>query len=325
MAQTKPRELARRTLADNVADAVIGLILEEKLDKGDRLPSVTAMAERFEVSRAIVREALDQLADDGTIDRNGNRRWTLSKKPRKPATNGGSTMAHKSLADQASDAVLRLILDRQLKEGDSLPPSGELAEQLGVSLIVMREALASLAARGILSRRQGRESVVALPSHDLIGSILRVRAALSEIETDEFQRARAILEVEAAEMAARNKDAAADAEELFEHLEAMKQADDVTTFNEHDLAFHLTVAKLSGNRAIELLLASLNDIVRVSLDVVYQRVEQREGLEGIRTAIGHHERVAQAIVGQDPDAAAAAMGDHFTFAGPSAREIHSRD
>lgn len=318
---TTTTELRRRTLADNVADEIIGVIISTNLRRGDRLPPVTSLAEQFDVSRSVVRDALEQLADEGTIARNGNRRWTVQRRPgaRRSRAAGSSaaagTMAHPSLADQAADAVLRLILDRGLKEGHSLPASGELAEQLGVSLIVMREALASLAARGILSRRQGRESVVALPSHALISSILRVRAALSEIEIDEFRQARAALEVEAVTTAAKlaTDD---DVAELRQHLHAMQDAQDVATFNEHDVAFHMTVARISRNRAIELLLASLHDIVRMQLEVFYRRVEKRAGMEGIRTALGNHERVAAAIADRDPEAAADAMVQHFNFVGP---------
>jgi GntR family transcriptional repressor for pyruvate dehydrogenase complex len=183
----------------------------------------------------------------------------------------------------------------------------------------MREALAALAARGILHRRQGRESVVALPSHELVSSILRMRAYLSDIEVDDFQAARATLEAQAASLAATHA-VRADHDELLALVEAMRSARTEEAFNEHDLGFHLAVARMSGNRAIELLLASLNDIVRLTLDVSYRRIQSRAGREGIAHAVGNHERVAQAILSGDPVAAGAAMEAHFSYVAPAGDE-----
>lgn len=322
MARGRRPQIGRESLADTVAEATLRLAAQERLRVGDALPPVTGLAERFQVSRAVVREALEKLAAEGSLTREG-RRWLLLTKPRASrngSRNGGDpgdapAVAHLSLADQAADAVVELILARRLREGDPLPPSGELATQFGVSLIVMREALAALAARGILHRRQGRESVVALPSHELVSSILRMRAYLSDIDVDDFQAARATLESQAAQLAARHA-GREDHDELVGLLELMRTAKNEEVFNEHDLAFHLAVARMSGNRAIQLLLASLNDIVRMSLDVSYRRVQSRAGTAGIQHAVGNHERVAKAIIAGDAVAAGEAMDDHFRYVAP---------
>lgn len=56
----------RETLADQVAAGLWGMIGGE-LQPGDRLPSTAALAEQFEVSRPVVREALQSLATQGVI------------------------------------------------------------------------------------------------------------------------------------------------------------------------------------------------------------------------------------------------------------------
>jgi GntR family transcriptional repressor for pyruvate dehydrogenase complex len=323
--------IGRESLADSVAEAVLQLALNERLDAGDALPPVTGLSETFQVSRAVVREALEKLAAEGALVRDG-RRWVLKGKPRR-ARNGRRQahddaaptpgISHRSLADQVATAVLDLILTRRLRNGDPLPPSSELAQQFGVSLIVMREALAALAARGILHRRQGRESVVSLPSHELISSILRMRAYLSEIEVDDFQAARATLEAQAAMLAAVHAPRD-ERTELLDLVESMRSARSEDAFNEHDLAFHLAIARMSGNRAIELLLASLNDIVRLTLDVGYRRVQSRAGREGIEHAVGNHERIAQAILQGDAQDAEAAMQAHFSYVAPGREERRLR-
>ncbi len=52
--------------------------------------------------------------------------------------------------------LMRLITDRALLVGDKLPPEGELATALVVSRMTLRQALASLEAKGVLTRKQGR-------------------------------------------------------------------------------------------------------------------------------------------------------------------------
>ncbi len=60
--------LARETLVDRARDAVLALIDDEHLGAGDALPSAGTLAERFGVSKAVVREALSALAALGIVE-----------------------------------------------------------------------------------------------------------------------------------------------------------------------------------------------------------------------------------------------------------------
>mgnify|MGYP001014986330 FL=1 len=55
-----------------------------------------------------------------------------------------------SLSDQVADQIQHLIIKGGLKPGDKLPPERELAEQLGVSRTVIREATKTLQERGLV-------------------------------------------------------------------------------------------------------------------------------------------------------------------------------
>lgn len=52
--------------------------------------------------------------------------------------------------------LMRLVSDGELLVGDRLPPESQLATALGVSRMTLRQALASLEAKGVLTRKQGR-------------------------------------------------------------------------------------------------------------------------------------------------------------------------
>ena len=60
--------LSRETLVGRARQAVLDLIDDEGLDAGDPLPSAGALAERFAVSKAVVREALSALDALGIVE-----------------------------------------------------------------------------------------------------------------------------------------------------------------------------------------------------------------------------------------------------------------
>jgi GntR family transcriptional regulator, transcriptional repressor for pyruvate dehydrogenase complex len=325
MARAGRRPFTRRALADEVAESLIRYIRDEGLRRGEALPAVTRLAEQLHVSRSVVREAVDRLVDDGTLTYSGGRRWRVGTvRGRRPEAGAHAEargrsvgtpelLQHASLADQASAAVLRMILEEGYREGDPLPSVADLARRYGVSILVIREALASLAARGILQRRQGRESIVATPPSDIISSILRTRAHLEGISVDEFQACRAALEIQAAMHAATAGTPDDKRAALQPFIDGMRSAAKLEDFNRNDVDFHVAVATICGNRAILVLLEALNDLVREAVDVTYERVFRREGERGHTATIEFHERIASAIVDGDPEAATVAMAEHFEY------------
>lgn len=60
--------LGRSTLTDQARSAILALIDEQGLGAGESLPSTGALAERFEVSKTVIREALSALAALGIIE-----------------------------------------------------------------------------------------------------------------------------------------------------------------------------------------------------------------------------------------------------------------
>lgn len=59
--------------------------------------------------------------------------------------------------------AIQLLIDKQLKPGDQLPPEKDLVQSLGVSRSTVRDALARLDATGIVERRWGVGTFVANP------------------------------------------------------------------------------------------------------------------------------------------------------------------
>ena len=67
-----------------------------------------------------------------------------------------TAVTRRTLTEQVADGILGLILDDGYAVGESLPSTSELGYRFDVSAVVVREAMATLAGRGIVVRRQGR-------------------------------------------------------------------------------------------------------------------------------------------------------------------------
>jgi GntR family transcriptional repressor for pyruvate dehydrogenase complex len=62
------KPVAKRSLSDQLANQVRGLIQSGKYQEGDRLPTIVEMARRFDVGQPTVREALQKLQTMGIVD-----------------------------------------------------------------------------------------------------------------------------------------------------------------------------------------------------------------------------------------------------------------
>ncbi|HEX5553149.1 MAG TPA: FCD domain-containing protein [Chitinophagaceae bacterium] len=68
-----------------------------------------------------------------------------------------------SLADKVEIKLIRYFLDNQLKPGDAIPKELSLAESLGVSRTVIREALLRLRMTGLIESKKKRGAILANP------------------------------------------------------------------------------------------------------------------------------------------------------------------
>ena len=71
------------------------------------------------------------------------------------------TRAASSLSEQAVNEITNMILvERRFRPGDKLPNEMELAEELGISRITLREAIRVLCTRGLVEIQRGRGTFV---------------------------------------------------------------------------------------------------------------------------------------------------------------------
>jgi GntR family transcriptional regulator, transcriptional repressor for pyruvate dehydrogenase complex len=179
-----------------------------------------------------------------------------------------------SLADEAYQR-LSLQLDMNLwKVGERLPTEMALAESLGVSRPVIREALSRLRADGRIETRQGAGAFVAdrnkIAAFRMVAQGKNQTAAQAAKTEREVLELRQIVEAGAAELAAlrRTDD---DLQAIRVALEGMHAAlEQRTDGSVHDDAFHAAIAHASHNshiaKFVEFLGAQFSDSRKATWD-----------------------------------------------------------
>jgi GntR family transcriptional repressor for pyruvate dehydrogenase complex len=210
------------------------------------------------------------------------------------------------LPDKVARQLQQSILDGSLTPGDRLPTERELGDQFGVSRTVIREAVRSLIAKGLLEVRGGSGLRVATIDvsavRETMGMFLRVNA---EFDYGKLHEVRAVLEIEIAGLAA-ERATAEDLEALERCCRDMAEAlDDVERVSVLDVEFHRLVARATHNSLFVVMLDSIGDIL---LDV-------RRATMGIRgrpsRGLEHHRAILKHISARSPEKARDAMRLHL--------------
>lgn len=192
--------------------------------------------------------------------------------------------------------------------GAALPSERELMGTFEVGRPAVREALLQLEIDGLIAIRHGRRARVLDPSalHFARG----IEEAVSRMTgrgdrfVEDVKEARLALEVAMARGAAE----AAGPEGVQTLMDALAEnqraISDRTRYLETDIAFHRTIAALTGNAIFEAAACVILEwLARFRVDCVH--------VEGANLlSYDEHARIANAIAARDPDAAAQAMTRH---------------
>jgi GntR family transcriptional regulator, transcriptional repressor for pyruvate dehydrogenase complex len=227
-----------------------------------------------------------------------------------------------SLTDKVVATLFEDIERGVLRPGDKIPTEVELMKQLSVSRSVVREAVSRLQAANVVETRHGvgtfilepenRESV-RLPDADL-SSLMDIMAII-EFRID--------LEGAAAAWAAGRR-----TEQHLKQIGAALQrfeaqvASGSTDVLEHDVEFHLQIARASGNRYFYDVLSQMGRGVSPRTRLGKAELAELDQIERLRHVLSEHKAIYQAIVRQDADDARAAMRMHLSNSRERLREVH---
>jgi len=211
---------------------------------------------------------------------------------------------------QVAEILLEKLRRGELSAGAKLSSERELAETMGVSRTVIREALNSLQMAGVVERRVGSGNYIrkildaALLYSDPIGRDLD--AGVNILETIPARHALDVVVTKLALEYSQPADIAAMQSVIREMREAL-DGSRRRRYLELTLQFHMVVARSAGNSVLERLVAELIDLVRPYVWLIERNYTNEIGEESFRI----HKAMADGIERRDARMALEAVDLHY--------------
>lgn len=214
--------------------------------------------------------------------------------------------------------LLAFLAQSDVVPGQRLAGERQLAEQMGVGRSVIREALKLLTVLGFLEVRQGDGTYLTNKTSNLLPRIVEWGLFLGDHSIDALIEARSTLEVSLAGMAA---GVAGDVEKdrintVFAQMQSAAEDGDLERYAQADIAFHLAIAKASGNPVLEGVIINIRSLMQTWTDKVLNRVDLKQSL-------ALHAPILNAIRDSDAAAARTAMQQHMDEAIANLRKTTS--
>jgi GntR family transcriptional repressor for pyruvate dehydrogenase complex len=220
----------------------------------------------------------------------------------------GQVRREPRLVDQVADRMLETIIVRGLRPGDKLPSEREISEQFGVSRTVVREAVQTLAGKGVIEARSGSGLRVAEADGTTVSDSMQHFLRGSELDYAQIHEVRVMLEVEIAGLAA-ERATPADLEDLRRPMTEMEQAiDDHEAASEADVEYHRAIAAATHNPLHLILLDSIGPSL---LEIRRATLAAPEGAAAGKKALQSHREILERIEARDRDGACTAMKAHL--------------
>jgi GntR family transcriptional repressor for pyruvate dehydrogenase complex len=223
-----------------------------------------------------------------------------------------------AVSDGIMEQVRSLLRAGKLAPGDRLPAERELAEQLGVSRISLREALRALTAMGILETRPGSGTRVAMNGEGLMSLPFEFMMLFDKPGITDLFAARELIEIYMAERAAENR-SLEDLASIEAALEALKDCEsELDNGAAANRRFHKAVAAAAHNPVLERMLGCILDQRSAYIESL---APDRGDWVGCEEA---HERLVSAIQRQDVAEARRAMTLDMAIAGDFWRYVQAK-
>lgn len=220
-----------------------------------------------------------------------------------------STSLTQAVADH-----LRLRIHRgDVSPGERLPSERELAEQLGVARISLREAIRQLREDGYVEVRRGSTGGTYVTELRRPAEAWRARMREQAGEIDDIVDFRIALETRTAALAAERHTEATLAP-VQESLGALRDVIGRTAFRQADSRFHVALARAARNER-------LTDAVETARGELFSPRDLLPFREPVEETLRDHQAIFEAVRDRDTEAAAEAMRAHLEGARRQLRAI----
>jgi DNA-binding FadR family transcriptional regulator len=223
-------------------------------------------------------------------------------------------LRRETLAEQASQSLIEFIQTQSLKPGDVLPSEAKLSVDFGVSRPIIREALKSLAGKGVIEIVNGRGAVVKPIDSETLSEFFERAMHENDNTIMELMEVRKGIEVQSAALAAQRRTP----EELAKMsgiVSAMRQhLNDPDMYIDLDTSLHLTIASATHNAMMYHLVESMREAIKEFMRTKSIPQVTHEQYSGLERSQSIHESLLSALERGDVNAAREVMSAHFDIA-----------
>lgn len=207
-------------------------------------------------------------------------------------------------SEKVYNFIMKKIVSKEWKPKERIMSENQLAEELNVSRVSVREALEKLCAFGILGKKQGFGTVVNEIKPSLLLNDLIPVITLSPKDLEDILNFRIYFEPGNVEMFMKNYDPET-VKTLREHYNNMKENyHNPELYVLHDFYFHNTIAMGSKNPIVISLSEILHSILEFNIERLYFDI-------GPDVALYYHRVILEAIEKKDVVLASLMMKRHL--------------
>lgn len=206
-----------------------------------------------------------------------------------------------SAAQRAYEHVKQAILSSAYGEG-TLITEGAVAAAIGVSRTPVREALLRLEDEGLVTLHPKRGALVASYSPQDVEDVLEARKLIEQHTAAKAFDARAYLLPALSE--------------LHERMRFARLESDTATFTAGDRAFHEAIVDAAGNRVLATMYRTMRE-----RQTLFTSFQLRGHAERMDAALAEHDKVLEALAGDDRGAFLAVVDAHLEWSLALAREM----
>jgi len=209
--------------------------------------------------------------------------------------------------------ILALIRNDQLLEGNKLPSERNLAESLGVSRVLLREAIVALETLGILEVKKRFGIFVRKPDLSGVDEHLKMMPFSSENFVPQLMEMRLIIDVHASELAAlrRTDEELLKLESALGSLEkiSLSSPKGVSTHAHYEFIFHSLIVEAAHNAILSRVYEGLMSLMEKNNEILHLNLTK--DADWAHQVTSHHQKTLRAIQEKDSPAAGQSMRFHL--------------
>ncbi len=225
------------------------------------------------------------------------------------------------LSDVVVERLNAKIRSGELKSGDRLPTERALAESMGVSRTVIREAIRIMVDNNVLELREGCSYVRQLSFDEIVANISGT-VIPDEISMLEILEVRTVLENYIVKKAAENI-TEEKIKELQESIDKMSQMMDVGDNGSiQESVFHRGLAEATGNSALKSIYVLCEDLLSSTQHDTW-RGAKAGGTPN--TAVADHQAILDAIKEGNKNRAEILMQAHMDYAYHNLKQLYEEN